>query len=741
MVKQKIKIEGMTCSACSSSIEKVVKKLKGVTFASVNLMDKTLICRFDEKVVSLDDIYLAIVECGFNPIKEDVKKDIKKPYSFKLFRVISNGVLSLIIFYLAMGPMWNLPLPGILKSDKYFSINAFLQCLLCLVGIFINIKYFIRGANHLFHHSSNMDTLVSIGSGASFIYSLISCFLIIYNSINLNTQMINSLFHHLYFDSAIMILFFVSIGKYLEGVAETKTLDAIAGLRKLSPNEAIQIIDGKQVKVSTKDLKVGDHVLFRPGDNFCSDGIVLEGNSFVNEASLTGESVPVLKKEKDLVYCGTSNVDGSLLVEVTKNPSDTLLSKIIQLVEEASVSKAPISKLVDKVSRVFVPIVLSISLLTFIVWMIISKDFYTSFKYAISVVVISCPCALGLATPVAITVSMGACSKKGILIKDYSSLEKINQVTTFVFDKTGTLTKGNMVVEKIIYLNESEEKINSILYSLEWGSNHPIAKAITDRFEKMQIEHVRCSDFLNVQGMGVEGCIFEKIYYLGNSSFIKQHLKNDLYFPNTGDYIGTILYLANDEELIAMVFINDELNPTSVQTVHSLKKIHKNVAMITGDNKLVADDVGKKLGIDEIYSEVLPQEKYSIIKKLQSNHEVVAFVGDGINDSVALSASDVGIAVGKANDIALDSSGIILLNNNLEDILYVKKVSKLTLGNIKQNLFWALIYNICAIPIASGVLSSLGIQLNPMIGAFCMSLSSLFVVGNALRMKIKYNKM
>lgn len=617
------------------------------------------------------------------------------------------------------------------------------QLILLLPIIYVNRNYFVVGFKRLFKKTPNMDTLIAIGSTASIIYGIFAICMIIKGTLNNQTELIERYSKDLYFESAGTILTLITLGKYLETKSKGKTTEAISKLINLVPKTAIIIKDNEEIEVNIQQINVNDIVLIKPGASIPIDGVIVEGNSYIDQSSITGESIPVEKVIGDTVISGTINKNGMLKIKATKVGENTTISQIIKLVEEASNSKAPISKLADKVSGIFVPIVIAISIITTIFWIVYGQNFEFALSVGIAVLVISCPCALGLATPVAIMVGTGKGAQNGILIKSAESLELLHLIDTVVLDKTGTITEGKPKVTDII----GNEKLLKIAGSLEKNSEHPLSEAIMEQVKLQNIELIEIENFNSITGRGVTGIINGTRYYGGNLKLLEENNINTEKYKEKGNQLlqqgKTVLYFSNTTEIIGIIAVADTIKDTSNQAIQELKKRKIEIVMITGDNKTVAETIGINLGIDKIISEVLPQDKEKEVSNLQKEGKKVAFVGDGINDSPALTKADVGLAIGSGTDIAIESADIILIKNSLLDIVTAIDLSKEVIKNIKMNLFWAFFYNSIGIPIATGILyPGFGIKLNPMLGAMAMSLSSVSVVTNALRLrkfKTKYN--
>ncbi len=746
---EKYNITGMSCAACSSRIEKAVSSLEGVNKCSVNLLTNSM-----EVDSTLDSkiIIETVKKAGYGASKvgtknnNDNESDIEiennsKETSLRLKRLISSTILLIILMYFSMGyTMWGFPLPDFLDGN-YLNI-ALIQLLLTIIIMIINNNYFVNGFKALLHRSPNMDTLIALGSSASFLYSLYCLFLMNNDATNGNLIHLEHSLHNLYFESAAMILTLITIGKTLESYSKGKTTNALKSLIKLKPKTAIIIKNNQEIEVEIDKVNVDDIFVVKP---FCSipfDGKIIEGKSSIDESMLTGESLPVDKAENDEVISGTVNQEGYIKCVAKKVGKDTTINQIIKMVFDASSSKAPIAKIADKVSGIFVPTVLIISLITLIVWLICGQNFEFSLTRAISVLVISCPCALGLATPVAIMVGSGKGAKNGILFKSAVSLEETSKCEYVVLDKTGTITKGQMAVTNI-NINESISEIEFLknVATLERFSDHPLAKAVVKYALEKNIDFSEIEDFEIIPGVGVKGKIDNNDYIGANLKYIKNLISIDSstleLINNEAEKGKTPLLFLKNNNLYGIIFVSDTIKEDSILAIEKLKKMGKTIIMLTGDNKLTASYIGKIAGVDKIYSEVLPSQKADVIKDLK-RHGKVIMVGDGINDALSLTTADIGMAIGAGSEIALDSADIVLMNSSLNDVVKAISLSHMTLLNIKENLFWAFIYNIIGIPLACGIFINInGWTMTPMYGAFAMSLSSLFVCLNALRLNIK----
>lgn len=737
MEKQKFNVSGMSCSACSARVEKVVGALDGVKSVSVSLLTNSMVVEYDAPLTA-KDVSKAVAEAGYKATlasDKSEKKDKMNPILVMVIRLVLSFVLLIPLMYVSMGVvMWGWPLSF---ADDTMAIAVY-ELVLSLVIMVINGKFFVSGTKSLIHRAPNMDALVSMGSAISFIYSVA---LMIQAAVR--PEHLAHLAHNLYFESAAMILALITLGKTLEAYSKGKTTSAIKGLMNLAPKTAHVIVDGVEKEIPVSDLQENDLFVVRPGENFAADGEIVSGDTSVNESSVTGESMPIDKAVGSSVISGTTNINGFVTVKAKKVGENTTLAGIVKLVEDASSSKAPIAKTADKVSGVFVPTVILVALLVFVVWISVTKNIEISLKHAISVLVISCPCALGLATPVAIMVGNGKGAKAGILFKTAAALEQAGKADIVVLDKTGTITKGTPVVTDVKTLSSySENELVLLAARLESGSEHPIASTIVNRAKQISNTEISPADsFENLSGHGVKGTLDGLDALIGNATLMQ---KNDMLSPEAQE-VGnefskqgkTPLFFALDGKIVGIIAVADEIKPDSAQAISALKKQGLRVIMLTGDNALSAKAVAEKCSVDAVISDVLPSDKDNVLSALKKYGKVI-MVGDGINDAPALSRADIGIAIGAGTDIAIDSADIVLMKSSLSDVAKAINLSRRTLLNIKENLFWAFIYNVICIPIAAGALSfdPVNITLNPMIGAAAMSLSSVCVVLNALRLNL-----
>lgn len=759
-MKDKFSITGMSCAACQSRVEKAVNGLDGVSVASVNLLTNSMVADYDENILSCDDIIKAVEKAGYGAkvasdneagkgfankagdktetngeaeANEEIYADFKR-------RLIVSFAFLIPLMYVSMGHMVGLQLPGFLSGHSNAVSFAFTQFLLCIPVLYVNRIYFKRGFKALFHLNPNMDSLIAVGSSAALIYGIFAIYRMSYALGAGDMEVVMRYHHDLYFESSVMILSLITVGKFLEAKSKGKTSEALRKLMDMAPKKAIIEVNGEQKEVSVDEVKVSDIVIVKPGSNIPVDGIIIEGSTSVDEAAITGESIPVEKAAGDEVIAATINKTGFVKVKASRVGADTTFSKIIELVDEASASKAPIAKIADKISGIFVPVVMAIAVITFVVWLISGATFEFALSCAICVLVISCPCALGLATPVAIMVGTGKGAENGILIKSGEALEVAHSIDTVVFDKTGTITIGKPVVTDISAIGMSEDELLDIAYAIEEKSEHPLANAIVE-YSKEHMGRYKLERFNAISGKGVEAFAGNSRFITGNEKFINENginlSENE---KNTIDNLAnegkTPLLFARDSKLIGIIAVADVIKGSSPLAIRKLKSMGIKVIMLTGDNKVTANGIGKSLELDDIIAEVLPQDKESVISELKKTGRKVAMVGDGINDAPALVSADVGIAISNGTDVAIESADIILMKNDLLDVVTAIRLSKSVIRNIKENLFWAFFYNILGIPLAAGVYyNAFGWKLNPMFGAAAMSLSSVFVVTNALRLR------
>ena len=734
-MKQKFDIKGMSCAACQAHVETAVKQVDGVNKVEVYLLSNSMKVDFNE-TVSIETIIKAVENAGYEAsISQKRKADFSNELSKMKRRVILSFIFFIPLFYITMGHLLGAHLPPFLKGAENSIYYALVQIAFTLPIIIINFKYFTNGFKHLFNKNPNMDSLIAIGSSAAFIYGIFATINIAIGLKNNNLDIVNKYHMDLYFESSATILTLVTLGKYFESKSKLKTSDAIKKLMELAPKTCLIEKDGQEVEIEIENLKTNDIVIIKPGMKLPADGEVIEGSSSVDESFLSGEPIPVYKEKGAKVYCASINKSGYFKFIAEKVNDDTTLAKIINLVEEASNSKAPIAKLADKISSVFVPIVIGISLLSFIIWSFF-EPFEFAFSIGIAVLVISCPCALGLATPVAIMVATGKGAENGTLIKDAESLESLHLVDTIVLDKTGTITEGHPSIINITSLDNIDElNLLQIAYSLEIKSEHPLADAFVEKAKENDLKTIEIDNFESIVGKGIKAYVNNDFFLLGSEKLMNEY---SISLPiDEFDVITTTIYLAKNSKIIGIFHIQDKIKDDSKKAIKELHRLGLKVVMLTGDNKKTAKAISEELNIDEYISELQPSEKEKQIQFLQSQNRNICMVGDGINDAPSLSRANVGIAIGAGTDIAIESADIILMRNSLLDVVSAIELSKATIKNIKLNLFWAFFYNSIGIPVAAGLLYPLfQIKLSPMLGALAMSFSSVFVVTNALRLKL-----
>jgi len=749
-MKEKYNVTGMTCSACSAAVERSVKKVNGVKSVNVNLLNNNMVVEYDEKSVNNKEIIKAVEGSGYGATLYNIKSgtkganpldELKKDIDSLRNRVIVSAIFLIPILYISMGHMLGIPLPYFLHGTENALIFAFTQFILILPILYVNRKYFDKGFKALIKRSPNMDSLIAIGSASAVLYGIYAIFVIGYGLGHNNDVLVNRYSMDIYFETAAMILTLITLGKYFESRSKGRTKEVISKLLDLTPKTATVVRGGEEVTLPVEEVQVGDIVIIKSGGSIPIDGEIVEGEASVDQSAVTGESIPIEKTISNKVIAASILKSGYIKVRAENVRENTTLSKIIKLVEEASSSKAPISKLADKISGIFVPSVIGIAVLSFIIWMIARAGFEFSLSVGIAILVISCPCALGLATPVAIMVGTGQGAVNGILIKSAEALETAHSVKTVILDKTGTITEGNPRVTDIITDDIDAKTILSIAYSIENMSEHPLAEAIVKRAEEDKIELKKAEEFHSVTGKGISAKVNGTAYYLGNLAFMNENSIDVSAFKERGGALSedgkTPLYLADGKKIIGIIAVADVIKKTSREAVDRFKKMGIEVVMITGDNRRTAEAIRRQTGIDEVVADVLPQDKESAVRKYQESGKKVAMIGDGINDAPALARADVGIAIGAGTDIAIESADIVLMRSDLMDAAGAIELSNATIKNIRQNLFWAFFYNILGIPIAAGVFyPAFGLKLNPMFGALAMSLSSVFVVTNALRLKM-----
>ena len=730
MKKVLLKIGGMTCSACSSGLEKYLNKQDGVVRANVNLVMNNASIEYDDKKLSLKDIEKFVDKAGFESLGIDNLKKEERKKSGEKINLILTSIFSIAILYVSMAHMIGLPDIPFLSMMEH-PLN-YAVSLLVLTTVVLGLGYNIlkNGIKNLIHRTPNMDTLVTIGVLASFIYSVYETVQIFLGDA--------SFVHSLYYESAAIVIFFIRIGKYVEGINTDKTKEAIQELMTITPNSAVVERDGKEITVTLDEIEKDDIVICKPGEKVAVDGIVVDGISHINESFITGESMPVKVEAGTKVIAGSINYEGAIKYKAEKIGRESTVSEIVRMVVEATNTKAPISKLADKVSSVFVPIVIAIAIITFIVWLIIGKSFAVALNYFVTVLVVACPCSLGLATPLAIVIASGVCSKKGILVKNSESLENAHKVKTIIFDKTGTLTKGTLSFSKMYnYSDLNDDDIFKIIARVEKKSEHPIAKAIVEEAEKRKIDFDEVKEFKAISGQGVFAVVENYDVLIGNKRLmdannISVHESDFDELVNDGN---SILYVSLNNKVVALIGVKDVVKENVSEVISSLKKKNINVVMLTGDNEVTAKKIAEIVGIETVVANVMPSQKAEYVEKFKKDG-LVMMCGDGINDSVSLVKADIGVSVSSGTDIAMDSAQVVIMNDNLDRINDLIRISSKTIRNISGNLFWAFFYNICMIPIAMGVFVGLGVSMNPMLAALAMVFSSLFVVLNALRLRV-----
>ena len=750
-MKEKFDITGMTCSACSARVEKKVAELEGVEEVNVNLLSNAMSVVFNDQT-SVKKIISAVEEAGYGAslhAKRQAKKGAAVPTEDPAIaqqksmkhRLIISLVFTIPLFYISMGHMWHFPMPAFLEGTQNAIAFAFTQFLLMLPVVYVNFSYFKNGFRNLWRRSPNMDSLIALGSTAAIVYGIFAIYKIGYGLGIQDMHLVHEYQMDLYFESAAMILALITVGKYMESRAKGKTSDAIRKLIDLTPKTAAVIRDGQEQTIPVEEVLVGDYIRVKAGETVPVDGIITEGAGSVDESALTGESIPVEKKAGDPITGAGIVSSGYLVFQAKKVGDDTTLAQIIDLVEEASSSKAPIAKLADKVSGIFVPIVIGVAVLATVIWLLTGATFEFALSIGISVLVISCPCALGLATPTAIMVGTGKGAENGILMKSAEALETAHKVGTVVLDKTGTVTEGKPSVTDVLPTEGVPlSSLIQIAASLEQLSGHPLGNAIVEYANTQNIPFLQADGFQATEGQGISAVIDGKHYYAGNRLMMEmQKLPFQDLQSRAEQFAGegkTPLFFANEEKLLGVIAVADPIKPTSRQAVSELTQMGIDVIMLTGDNAKTAEAIRQQAGIPTVISDVLPQEKEAQIRKLQEDGKVVAMIGDGINDAPALARADVGVAIGAGTDIAIESADVVLMRSDLLDVVSAIRLSHAVIRNIKQNLFWAFFYNSIGIPLAAGILfPAFALKLNPMFAAAAMSFSSVFVVSNALRLK------
>ncbi len=730
MKKIILKVDGMTCSACSNGLEKYLNKQNGISNASVNLVLSQVLIEYED-TLTINDLERFILEAGFKSLGIYNYKIEEKENKQATIKIIIFAILTIIFLYISMAHMIKLPVISFINMNKYpinYSIFLFLFTIPFLI---YGMDIFKSGYKNLIHKMPNMDTLMTIGVFASFIYSLFGTIMIFLGN--------NMYVSNLYFESCVTVIFFIKLGRYIDKKISKKTKSSIEDLVQITPTKAILKKNNQEVEVTIDEVKKGDILICKPGNVIAVDGKIIKGNAYFDESFITGESIPVKKKINDKVIAGSINSDGYIEYSAEKIGRETVISSIVKLVLEATNTKAPITRLADKISNYFVPTIIIISIFTFIGYLLLGFSFNEAINSMVTVLVVACPCSLGLATPLAIVVSEGLCSKRGILVKKAEVLENVSKIDTIIFDKTGTLTYGNLKVSTIFnFSNYTKEELLSIVGSIEAKSTHPISRAFTNT----KIKEI--TNFKNIAGIGLEAEIENKKIYLGNNKLFKKlkventYLKQEEELSSDGN---SIIYVIENKKVIALIGIKDIVRNDIKNTIIKLKKLNKEIIMLTGDNENTANIIAKQINIEHVISNVLPSGKTDVIKKLKNKNHYVMMVGDGINDAPALATSNIGVSINSGTDIATNTSDVIIIDDNISKIIDLILISKKTLKNIKQNLFWAFFYNIIMVPIAIGFLKPIGIKMNPMIAALFMTISSLTVIINSLRIrKIKLER-
>lgn len=731
MKKIILSIDGMTCSACSNGLEKYLNKQQGIKQASVNLVMANASIEYDEKLLTIDNLNEFVRKAGFKSLGEfkEIKTEKKGKQQKIVFFIFT--ALAILLMYLAMGHMVNLPTLPIINIHQ--NPAGYTICLFLFATVFLFYGWDIlkNGYKNLIHRTPNMDTLVGIGVLSSYFYSIYSMILVLQGNSDAT--------HHLYFESVAMVLYFVKLGRYLDGMSKDKTKEAIQQLVKITPESATILKEGKEVRVTIDEVKKGDIVISKPGERISVDGTITEGKAHLDESFITGESKPVAKTVGEKVIAGSMNYDGYLQYKAEKIGKESTISEIVKLVVEASNTKAPIAKIADTVSGYFVPVVILLAILTFLVYLILGYNFADSLIVFVTILVVACPCSLGLATPLAMVVAEGLCAGKGILVKKSEILENAQKIDTVVLDKTGTLTYGTLKIAKIY--NKSglaEEELMRLVGSIESKSTHPIGKAFTDYLEEKKIPVLPVEEFENRSGYGITGNVQGQTLLVGNSKMLQEAQIQNSFEQEEKELAkegNSIVYVAIDGKVVALIGVNDIIRENAKEVIQNLKKNNIDTIMLTGDNQDTANKIATSIGITKVIAGVVPSQKTQTIKNLKEQKKYVMMCGDGINDSPALATADIGVSVKSGTDIAMDSSDVILTKNNLESILDLITISKKTIRIIKQNLFWAFFYNVLMIPIAMGILRPIGITINPMLASLAMVISSITVILNTLRLK------
>ena len=743
-MEKKFDVSGMTCASCVANVTKAVEKLDGVQSANVNLMTNSMKVNFYEDKVNEEKIISAVEKIGYGAsvsgkkVSQEDKVEDNREKNLKN-RLVSSIIFMVILMYVSMGHMAHLPTPKVFNGREGSIIFAFTQFLLALPVVYINRDFYISGFKGLKNKAPNMDSLVAVGSSAALIYGVFAIYMMSYGFGHNNMEIVDLYRKNLYFESSAMILTLITVGKYLEEKSKNKTRSSLSKLMDLAPKMATVVEDGEEIVKNIEDVKVGDVLIVKPGESVAVDGKIIEGSSTLDESAVTGESIPVPKAVGDKVISASINNTGSFKFVAEKVGEDTTISQIIKLVDEANQSKAPIAKLADKIAGIFVPTVLIIATVTFIIWMSLGYGFENALNFAISVLVISCPCALGLATPVSIMVATGKSADFGLLFKNAEVLENLHKVDVIVMDKTGTITEGNPKITDII-TDLDEEEFLKIAASLERNSQHPLASAILNYADEKSVKISDADNFNSVSGRGISADIDGVKYFTGNIEFMLEEKINLKNFEKSAENLAkegkTSMYFAREDEVIGIISVKDLPKENSKKAISLLKEMNKKIVMLTGDNEKTAKTIANEIGVDETFAGLLPQEKNKKIDEVQKSGKKVLMIGDGINDAPSLAKADIGMAIGHGTDVAIESSDVVLMRSDLIDVVSAIEISRATIKNIKENLFWAFFYNVIGIPIAAGILfPHFGIKLSPMFAAFAMSMSSIFVVNNALRLR------
>ena len=731
MKKIVLSIEGMTCSACSNGLEKYLNKQEGIKQASVNLVMANASIEYDEKILNIDNLNEFVRKAGFKSLGEFKEIKVEKKNKKEKIKFIVFTILAILLMYIAMGHMINLPILSVIDVSK--NPIGYTICLFIFAVVFMIYGFDIlrNGYKNLIHRTANMDTLVGIGVISSFFYSVYNMILLFNGN--------NDVIHHLYFESVVMVIYFIKLGRYIDGLSKDKTKEAIQKLVKITPESATIKVDGREKNVTIDEVRKGDIVISKPGERISVDGEIVEGKIHLDESFITGESKPIAKSIGDKIIAGSINYDGYIEYKAEKIGKESAISEIVKLVIEASNTKAPIAKIADIVSGYFVPVVIIISILTFIIYLIMGYGFESSLITFVTILVVACPCSLGLATPLAIVVSEGKCASNGILIKKSEVLENAQKINTIVFDKTGTLTYGKLKIAEIKNFSDmSDNKLLQLVGSIEGKSTHPIGKAFTEYLKDNKLEVLQVKEFGNVSGFGIIGKINDTKFVIGNSKILESYKIENVYEKEEKKLAkkgNSIVYVVQDNQIIALIGVNDIVRDNSKEVINELNNKSIDTIMLTGDNKQTAEKIAEDISISKVMADVLPNEKTNIIKQLKQENRYVMMCGDGINDSPALATADIGVSVKSGTDIAMDSSDVILTNNDLSSIVKLIDVSKKTIKIIKQNLFWAFFYNVLMIPIAIGVLKPIGISISPMVASLAMVFSSITVILNTLRLR------